>query len=106
MNLKLQLRELAARSQRVVEFGTLDLGEKPPSPAMEAASPKRWYPTLHLSDLSEEFPLGDEGTAKITYKVKRRSSEKVDGKEKFSATIEVRTIETPDRPASSMAQKK
>ena len=87
----------------MIEFAKLDLGEKPPQAMPEGPVNKRWYPTLHVADLEKELPLDDEGTAMITYKVQRRSSEKVNGKEKHSATIEVRTIETPDRKKHDFA---
>jgi hypothetical protein len=85
----------------MIEFAKVDLGEDREKylgdvGAMPAQGPKKWYPSLHVSGMAKELPLPDEGKAVITYKVKRRSSEKYDGKEQHSATIEVQTIETPE----------
>ncbi len=85
----------------MIEFAKVDLGEDRDRYLGEVgampSAPKKWYPSLHVSGLAKELPLPDEGKATITYKVKRRSSEKYDGKEQHSATIEVQTIETDEK---------
>ena len=88
-----------ALAQRVIAFASkIDLGRKPMGYCGVACGPtmpqpKVWYPNLWIEGVEQPINLPDTGKATIEYKVTRRTTTDVDGKQRHEASLEVHSIE-------------
>lgn len=73
----------------------IDLGDKPMGGCCSPCEAPRgpYYPSLYVSDRDEAIDIPEEGSATVKYRVRSRSTNKRDGKEKHSADIEIHSIE-------------
>jgi len=97
----------------MIQLAVMPLGEKPGDDCLGSCSPapgpRVWYPSLYLRRLKKSIDLPDEGEAKIKFKVTSRETNTRNGETRHSATIDVMSIETPDKeekkPAAAVAKK-
>jgi hypothetical protein len=87
---------------RLIELQKLDLGDTYDAPCglVGGENRTRYYPSIWISGQSKAIDLPKEGEGKIRFRVTSRSANTDrDGKTKYGATVEVLSIETPEKDA-------